>query len=368
MSTSYRADQLGSLLRPKKLLEARAALAAGTLDAEALKMVEDEAIIDALAHQQAAGVEIFSDGEFRRGIFTDGLTSNVTGFVAAPQLKMPWHGGEESTPESAPGVAITARMTATGRMFEEEAAFLREHSPGPFKITLATPVNFGFFAWRKGLSESAYPTHADFIVDAGRLLADEVRQLSDDGISYLQLDSPAYTRWVDEELKTGLEASGVDMDATLTAAVAADNEILDATGDGIVTGVHLCRGNSIGRWTAQGGYDALAEQLFSELRCDRLLLEYDTDRAGDFSPLRFVPSDKTVVLGLVTTKSGRLESREELLAGIDEATAYLPIERLALSPQCGFASVDRGNPLTEAEQWAKLELVRAVADEVWPGQ
>jgi methionine synthase II (cobalamin-independent) len=195
-------------------------------------------------------------------------------------------------------------------------------------------------------------------------LADEAKALSDEGLPYIQLDAPLYTHWADPALKAKYSAAGFDMDRLLPEAIAADNWILNAAKPS-VTGVHLCRGNSMGRWLAEGGYDQIAERLFNELRCDRLLLEYDSPRAGDFTPLRFVPKSKVAVLGLITTKHGELESRDELIRRIDEAARCLPLDQLALSPQCGFASSGRGNPLTEEQQWRKLELISEVARKVW---
>jgi methionine synthase II (cobalamin-independent) len=195
---------------------------------------------------------------------------------------------------------------------------------------------------------------------------EEAELLARDGVAYIQLDAPAYTHWADESLTATYRAQGIDRSEFLARSIESDNEILDAARSaGATTGVHLCRGNSMGRWLAEGGYGPIAEKLFTELRCDRLLLEYDSPRAGGFDPLRFVPSDKVVVLGLITTKIGALERRDDVLRRIDEASRHVPIDRLALSPQCGFASSGRGNPLTEDEQWRKLELVVSVARDVW---
>ena len=361
-TNAFRADQVGSLRRPDTLLEARAR----ANNPEELRRLEDRAILDALERQRATGIPIFVDGEFRRAGFMTGFPSNVSGFIHGAAVATPWRGGtgeEGASPNTQ--LLIGDKVRATGRIAADEARFLAEHAPGPFKITLPSPVNFAFLMWRKGVSDAAYPTPSDFLVDAAAILAGEVAQLAAEGVPYVQLDAPTYTHWADDTLKAGYREAGFDLDTFLADAIASENAILDAVPGDVLTGVHLCRGNSVGRWLAEGGYDAMAERLFAELRCDRLLLEYDDARSGTFAPLRFVPEDKVVVLGLVTTKRGRLESRDEVLRRIEEASRYVPLERLALSPQCGFASSGRSNPISEDEQWRKLELVVDVADEVW---
>jgi 5-methyltetrahydropteroyltriglutamate--homocysteine methyltransferase len=363
---SLRADQLGSLLRPPSLAQARVAHHSGQLDDDGLRELEDEAILASLQDQRKAGLDVFVDGEFRRTAFMTGFVDNVDGFALTPARSAAWKGGAD--PEAvSPNhqITVVSKLHATGRIAQQEARFLLEHAPGPFKITLPSPVNFAFISWQRELSGATYATPTAFLVDATAVLADEVRALSDEGVPYIQLDAPSYTHWADESLRDRYAEAGFELESFLDDAIASENGLLDAAGEGVVTGVHLCRGNSMGRWLAEGGYDEIAEKLFCDLRCDRLLLEYDSPRAGGFAPLRFVPADKIVVLGLVTTKSGVLEARDELLRRIEEAAKVVPIERLALSPQCGFASSGEGNPLSEEQQWAKLELVGEVADAVW---
>ncbi len=353
-------------MRPENLLSARERARAGELPAEDLRQLEDEAIRASLARQEATGIDIYVDGEFRRSGFLTGFPDSVEGFVAAPAEGFEWKGGT-GTEGASPNlqVVVGSKLNPVKRIAGHEAAFLKEHAPGPYKITLPSPVNFALIGWRREAAPPDYPTPSAFMADAARILADEARRLQEDGVAYLHLDAPVYTHWGDASLGEGYRARGFDMTTMLGDAIEADNAILDAVDDGVLTGVHLCRGNSMGRWLAEGGYDALAERLFNGLRCDRLLLEYDSPRAGTFEPLRFVPKDKVVVLGLVTNKRGELEARDELLRRIEEASAYVPVERLALSPQCGFASSGRGSPITEDQQWAKLELVASVAREVW---
>ena len=362
--SSVRAEQIGSLLRPQALLEARQAKQSGELSDAALAELENEAILAALEGQQGTGQQVFVDGEFRRTGFMT-FPDSVEGFVLDAYTPIAWKGGTGNEgPSPNTQLVIGHRLKSKKRIAKNEADFLKQHAPGPFKITLPSPVVFGAIFWRRGVSQGAYPTPGDFLTDAASILASEAHALASEGTPYIQLDAPAYTHWADESLTAKYQQAGFDMDPFLSEAIAAENTILAAAAPA-TTGVHLCRGNSMGRWLAEGGYDKIAERLFNELRCDRLLLEYDSPRAGDFAPLRFVPKDKIVVLGLITTKDGKLETADEIVRRIDEAARYLPVEQLALSPQCGFASSGRGNPLTEEQQWRKLELVSAVAETVW---
>jgi 5-methyltetrahydropteroyltriglutamate--homocysteine methyltransferase len=361
----FRADQLGSLLRPAHLMQARDDFHAGRLDAEALAKIEDEAILEALEAQRRCGIDVFVDGEFRRTGFMTNLADNVEGFERSLLQGQHWRGDASERPS--PNIrVVSGKLRPINRLCGRDAEFLRQHAPGPFKITLPSPSNFGVLSWQPGVSVNAYPTRYDMVADIGRIVADEAGKLANEGVPYIQIDAPVYTHWADAKLVARYRAAGIDLERLLAASVAADNLILDAArAGGAVTGLHLCRGNSMGRWMAEGGYDRLAERLFNEIRCDRWLLEYDSDRAGTFEPLRFVPQDKIVVLGLVTTKTGALERRDDILQRVREACRYVPLNRLALSPQCGFASSGVGNPLSEAEQWNKLALVASLAREVW---
>jgi 5-methyltetrahydropteroyltriglutamate--homocysteine methyltransferase len=363
--SSVRADQIGSLLRPPALLEARQVRQAGSLSDAALTKLEDEAILAALRGQSATHQQVYVDGEFRRTGFMTGFPDSVEGFVQDSYTPIAWKGGTGNEgPSPNTQLVIGRRLKSKKRIAKNEADFLKQYAPGPFKITLPSPVNFAVIFWRRGVSEGAYPTPGDFLTDAASILAHEAQALANEGTPYIQLDAPVYTHWTDASLTAKYQQAGFDMDRFLSEAIASENAILDAAAPA-TTGVHLCRGNSMGRWLADGGYEKIAEKLFNELRCDRLLLEYDSPRAGDFAPLRFVPKNKIAVLGLITTKHGKLETADEIVRRVDEATRYLPVEQLALSPQCGFASSGRGNPLTEEEQWHKLELVSAVAQTVW---
>lgn len=365
---ALRADQVGSLLRPSELLQARVDFFVGRLDRAGLQAEEDRAILEALTRQRSCGMDVYTDGEYRRAGFAARFVEAVQGFVETEPAAMIWRGGTgREPPTQCARTAVAGTLRARGRIANVEAAFLREHAPGPFKVTLPSPLLFAQTGYRRGISEQAYPTREDLIADAAAILAEEAGRLAVEGVPYIQLDAPGYTHWVDQDLTAGYHSQGIDLDRLFEAAIAGDNQILDAARrGGAIAAVHLCRGNSRGRWLAEGGYDAIAEKLFAQLRCHRLLLEYDSPRSGSFMPLRFVTGGKVVVLGLVTTKSGALEDRAELLKRIDEASHILPLEQLAISPQCGFASSQVGNPLIADDQWRKLELVASLAREVWP--
>lgn len=364
---TLRADQVGSLLRPSGLLQARVDHAAGRLDRAGLRAEEDRAILEALQRQRDCGIDVCTDGEFRRSGFLSGFVDAVQGFARADDGLLPWHGGPPGGRRFPEVPTVIERLRPTGRIAGEESAFLRRHAPRPFKVTLPSPLLFAQVGYRERVSDRAYRTREELIDAAAAILAEEARRLTEEGVPYVQIDAPGYTHWADAAVVARYRGAGVDLDALLDAAIAGDNRILDAArAGGAIAAVHLCRGNLGGQWLAEGGYDAIAELLFGRLRCDRLLLEYDSPRAGSLRPLRFVPPPRVAVLGLVTTKSGVLESYDELLRRIDEASHILPLEQLALSPQCGFASGQMGNPLTHDAQWRKLELVACLAREVWP--
>ena len=364
---ALRADHVGSLLRPPELLQARIDFGAGRLDRAGLRAEEDRAILDALRHQQDCGIDVCSDGEFRRSSFLTGFSDAMEGFVARDMPPMPWRGGNSHGSPAPRAVVVAHALRSRGRIAGAEAAFLREHCPVPFKVTLPSPLVFALSAYLPGVTDGAYPAREDLIAEVAGMLAEEAGRLAEDGVPYVQLDAPAYTRWVDRGLLAAQRDAGVDAGGLLDAAIAGDNRVLDAArAGGALTAVHLCRGNLMGRWLSEGGYDPIAERLFTRLRCDRLLLEYDSERAGSFAPLRHVPADKVVALGLITTKSGLLETPDDVLRRIDEASHIVPLEQLALSPQCGFATSMAGNPLTRDDQWRKLELVASLAREVWP--
>lgn len=366
--TAPTADQVGSLLRPEILRRTREAYQTGEVDRETLTRVEDEAIRAALEAQRNTGIGVYTDGEYRRGVYMLGLVDAVDGFVAGDGPRMPWRVDSGEVPPEAATFAlgvVAERLRPVRRVAGAEAAFLTAHAPGPVKVTLPSPAHF-LRCWQPAISGAAYPDAQEFLADVVDILAGEAGALAADGVPYIQVDAPTYSAWFDPDLLARYRLGGRGTDAALAAMIASDNAILDAArAGGATTALHICRGNASGAWLASGGYDPVAERLFGQLRCDRLLLEYDTPRAGGFDPLRLVPPDKVAVLGLVSTKSATVESRDEILRRLDNAARFLPMDRLSLSPQCGFASNFHGNPITPDVQWRKLELVASVAQEVW---
>jgi 5-methyltetrahydropteroyltriglutamate--homocysteine methyltransferase len=368
MSEAYRADHVGSFLRPTEVKEARAAFCEGRLPLEQLRHHEDRAILAALERQRSIGVSVFTDGEFRRTGFQNDLVEAVEGFVEAarPAVVRIWQGPGGEPQEQGTRQVVGGKLRPRRRLTEHQTGFLKAHAPGPVKMTLPSPNQFPAISFQPGLTESFYPTRTALLWALVPIIKREIAALVDDGIPYIQVDEPRYSYYVDPRWRQHLRDLGEDPDHMFDEAIAADNACLEGMQrPGLTVALHVCRGNNESKWYAEGGYEPIAEKLFGSLAVDRFLLEYDTTRAGTFEPLRFIPRDKMVVLGLVSSKEARLESQEELRRRIDEASRYVPIENLALSPQCGFASTAAGNLLTEDEQWRKLELVVETARKVW---
>jgi 5-methyltetrahydropteroyltriglutamate--homocysteine methyltransferase len=374
-STTYRADQVGSFLRSDELKQARAAHQQGTITLEQLREVEDREILRVLDVQQQVGIDIVSDGEFRRGGWASDFQEAVAGYVpGAPPVRLSWHSpsdGSTATAE-APQAGIVSRvigekLSQRHRLTAHESAFLKEHAAGPFKMTMPAASYVVTRGYKPGVTDKVYASRAEVLQDAARIIGDELGALAAEGVPYLQLDNPHYPDYISDDRRAEWRALGVEADVALGDDIAADNASLARLNRSPVSvGMHLCRGNGpMGQWHTAGGYERIAEQVFGGLDVDRFLLEYDSERAGGFEPLRFMPRGKIVVLGLVTTKSPELESPDELLRRIDEASRYVPIGELALSPQCGFASTLLGNPLTWDDQRRKLELVVETARRVW---
>ena len=365
MPTTYRADQIGSLLRPAELLEARRTAAQ---DKGRLRALEDQHVLRVLAKQQELGFGIFTDGELRRRNFMSDFTDAVAGFDTTDAVARSWQAGQaEAAPVSSVTGIVTARLEMRERLTAHELPFLNAHSPGPIKITLPSATQFPAIAYKRGVSDAAYPDHLALLSDIVEILKTELAALSSEGVAYLQIDAPRYSYFIDpkwrEWIKTEMK---IEPDTLLDQSIRADNACLDAARKpGVLLGMHLCRGNNRSHWYAEGGYDAIAEKLFGSLRVDRFLLEYDDERSGSFEPLRFIPRDKTVVLGLVSTKRPELEDADALARRIELAARSFPIENLALSPQCGFASTMEGNLISEDVQWSKLRLVAETARRVW---
>ena len=375
MAESYRADHVGSLLRPAALLEARASQQAGRLSLDQLRGIADRAILEALEMQRQVGMDVFSDGEYRRSWFSGGLAESVEGVMYDPESgsASPWQGpqghlADATTADIGFGVQVVgAKLRQIRRLTAHESGFLKEHAPGPFKITLPGVMTRALAWYKPGLTDRFYPTPAELVQELVGILHREVQALLDEGVTYIQLDSLRYViELADTQRRRQMLEVGEDLDRALEDTIAADNATLqDARRPGVTIALHMCRGNNRSAWRSDGGYDVIAERAFGSLNVDRFLLEYDTGRAGGFEPLRFMPRDKVVALGLISSKNPQLESQDQLLRRIDEAAKYVSVENLALSPQCGFASTAPGNMLTPDEQKRKLELVVETARKVW---
>ena len=356
-----RAEHVGSLLRPPELLEARNS---GTQ----LKAVEDAAIREVVAMQEQAGMPIVTDGELRRESFQSELTAAVDGFEGVTieaWLWGDWHSDElgDKSVERPVQIAVTSPLEQRRSLAAEEFTFLRAITERIVKVTLPSPSLFANL-WDPQRSREAYPSFDDFMAAVGDILRREVRELERLGCPYVQLDAPHYPLLIDPGWRAFYEARGWTADNWIRYGLELDNAVIDAA-PGMSFGFHLCRGNQDSRWLVTGGYEAIAKPVFQNVRADRLLLEYDDERSGGFDPLRLVPDDKLVVLGLVTTKSARLEDGAELRRRIQEAAELTGIERLALGTQCGFSTSIVGNALGIDDQRAKLELIAQTAERVW---
>ena len=377
-----RADVVGSLLRPAYLREARRGVRKGTVDEAELRAAEDRAVREAIALQEGAGLDVITDGEYRRPTWVATIPlredrsyrAPLAGFSFLPADPGWWALWKDPDGRRVSGMApplqpfVTEPLRVVHDIVGAEYAFLKAHARVRSKYTIPAPSWHRIF-WHPEHSRAAYPTPEDFLRAVADYLREEVVQrLLALGCDYIQLDAPNYAQWhVDTENRAAFTAAGHDMDAELVADAEIDSSVF-AELTGVTRAMHICRGNAPGgRWLANGGYERIAATVFPRLTTiDRLLLEFDTPRAGGFSPLQHVRPETEVVLGLLTTKQGALEDAALVETRIDEAARVVPLERLALSPQCGFASGEAGNPLTPEEQEAKLRLVAQVARQVWP--
>ena len=379
MASPYRADHVGSLLRPPELIQARTDHAEGRISADQLRAAEDAAVLKALDVQREAGISIYTDGEYRRPAWSAAIRQAVEGLVpdtVQPTVRLlgAWRGPSSdlanaalASPAGAQPMVVGGKLRQVRRIAGTDAEFLAQHAPGPWKITMPGPVSAAGQLYKPGLSEAYYPSRADLVAELTEMQRREIDALIADGVSYLQLDSLHYVeRITDTTIRPQMIAEGEDPDEYLDMLIAADNAVLaGARRDGLTVGLHMCRGNNRSAWHAEGSYEGIAEKAFNQLDVDRFLLEYDTERAGGFEPLRFVPVNKMVVLGLISSKLPALEPIDVLRRRIDEAATFVPLERLAISPQCGFASTVLGNLLTWDEMRRKLELIAETARVVW---
>jgi 5-methyltetrahydropteroyltriglutamate--homocysteine methyltransferase len=365
MTAPIHSEVVGSLLRPPNLLDARTLLEAGDITHREFKAIEDGAVDDALALQEEIGLDVVSDGEMRRVSWAGHFVEALDGLTGEPQTATMQHWRDDSgeqVPVHTTRPVVVAPIKRSRSMCVEEWAYLRARTGHPAKATIVSGGAALSF-YRPDLSAEAYKTREDYMVDIVGVLRDEVRELVELGCEYIQLDGPHYGGLLDRELRETFRAAGSDPDVLIDAGIEADNAIIEGF-PGVTFGLHVCRGNARSMFFAEGDYSPIA-RVFERCNVDRFLLEYDDERSGDFAPLASVPSDRVVVLGLITTKRPALEDASALRERIEEASRYVDLERLALSPQCGFASVLAGNAISPGEQRAKLELVVSVAESVW---
>jgi 5-methyltetrahydropteroyltriglutamate--homocysteine methyltransferase len=359
----FRADHVGSLLRTRSLKEARARHEKGEVSAIELKAIEDREIAAAIKKQEEIGLRAVTDGEFRRAFWNYDFLGALPGVEAYLGERKIMFQGVNPKPMM---LRVTGRLgTFTGHPMLDHFKFVREHAKATPKMTIPSPSSLHFRYGRDAVPESIYPDMAEFYRDLGQTYRLAVRAFADAGCRYLQLDEVNFAYLCDPKLRAQVAGRGEDPDKLPSVYAGMINAAMSDIPSDMTIAMHLCRGNFQSTFVASGGYELVAETLFNTINVHGYFLEYDSDRAGGFEPLRFLPKGKTVVLGLVTSKSGRLESRDELKRRVKEAAKYVPLEQLCLSPQCGFASTEEGNILSEDEQWAKLAMIVELAEEIW---
>jgi 5-methyltetrahydropteroyltriglutamate--homocysteine methyltransferase len=333
-----------------------------------LHALEDQHIKRVLAKQKELGFEIFTDGELRRRNFMSDFTDAVEGFDFGDAVARNWKAGDKgAAPVSSVAGIVTKKLRQIRPLTGHELPFMKANSPGDIKMTLPSATQFPAIPFKRGVTDSVYKNHSELLWAVVDIMKGDLATLSAEGVKYIQIDAPRYSYYMDPKWREWIRTEiGMDPDVALDEAIKADNACFRAARrPGVTLAIHLCRGNNRSHWYAEGGYDAIAEKMFTTLDVDRFLLEYDDARSGTFEPLRFIPKGKTVVLGLISSKVPQMEDPDQLAKRVDEASRYVPLESLALSPQCGFASTAEGNLITEDRQWAKLKLVVDTARRVW---
>ena len=361
----FRADHVGSFLRPKALLDAREQFRSGALDAAALRNVEDEAIRGIVKFQEGLGLRGITDGEFRRTYFHIDFLTRLQGVEAKGSIAVSFHSNAGNVDFSPPVMHVTGKVKHVEDIQRADFEFLKSQTSRTPKVTIPSPTMLHFRGGRNAISREAYPDLDAFYADVAAAYRDELASLGRAGATYVQLDDTNLAYLCDEKMREGARSRGDDPDDLPRRYAALINEAIRDRPAGMTVCVHLCRGNFRSAWAAEGGYEPVAEVLFNALDVDGYFLEYDDARSGDFAPLRFLPKDKTVVLGLVSTKLDRLETKDDLKRRIDAAAKFAPIEQFCLSPQCGFSSTVHGNDIQVETQATKLRLCVETAREVW---
>jgi methionine synthase II (cobalamin-independent) len=366
-SPPYRADHVGSLLRPPDLLRAREDHADGRIDGEALRAIEDEAIRDVARMQRDVGLRSVTDGEFRRASWHMDFIYSLDGVSKAPgNMAVQFHNADGDIEFTPAALHIDGKLGVSETIFGPDFEFLQgvagDSTP---KLTIPSPSMVHYRGGRAAIDESVYPDMDEFWNDLTSAYAEQVRRVGELGCTYLQFDDTSLAYLNDPKQREMIAAQGSDAEHLHEAYISHINEALAGRPEGMAVTTHMCRGNFRSSWVAEGGYDFVAEALFNQLGVDGFFMEWDDARSGGFEPLRFVPKGKIVVLGLVTTKRGELETKDELKRRIEEASQYVDLDQLCLSPQCGFSSTVEGNVLSRVQQADKLRLIVEVADEVW---
>ena len=367
MSRPFKADVVGSLLRPQSLKDARAKRQKGEISADALRAAEDAAISDVIKLQESAGLQSITDGEFRRSSW---FRYFLLGFdnvkVAEGKLELFFKNSDGTLTTNKPNsMAVTGKIARSHQIQVEDFKFIKANTKVMAKVCIPSPTLMHFRGGRENIDQKAYPQMKDFFADVAKAYQTEINDMVANGLKYIQIDDTNLAYLCDEKMREAARARGDDPNELPHRYAAFINKVVAQKPAGMTLAMHLCRGNFKSTHAAAGNYEPVAEALLSEMNIDAYFLEYDDDRSGDFRPLRFLAKDKLVVLGLVTTKFGTMESKDALKRRIDEAAKYVPKENLRLSPQCGFASTHHGNKLTQDDQRAKLRLCVEVADEVW---
>jgi 5-methyltetrahydropteroyltriglutamate--homocysteine methyltransferase len=362
----FRADQVGSLLRPPELLQARERFQKGETTKDALREIEDKAIREVAKRQEEVGLKGITDGEFRRTYFHIDFLEQLRGVVAQGGVSTSFRTRSGKVDFAPPVMRVTDKVRHVAPIQRRDFEFLQSVTRRTPKVTIPSPTMLHFRGGRAAISQTAYPDLSAFFEDVAAAYRAEIRSLADAGCRYLQLDDTNLAYLCDPAMQQGARDRGDDPSALPRQYAAFINSAIADRPASMTVCIHLCRGNFKSAWVAEGGYEPVADALFNALNVDGYFLEYDDARSGDFSPLRFVPKHKRVVLGIVSSKVGVLEKKEDLKRRIEEATKVIPLEQLALSPQCGFSSTVEGNDLAREDQWAKLKLVVETAREVWP--
>jgi 5-methyltetrahydropteroyltriglutamate--homocysteine methyltransferase len=363
----FRAEHVGSLLRPHSLVEARRAHKAGQLDADGLRAAEDNAIRELVRKQEEVGMRAVTDGELRRGSWHMDFLYRLGGVTPIKDsLKLQFHSESGDVEFMGSTAKVTGPLRLEKPIFGDDFAFLKSAaSSGVPKLTIPSPSMLHYRGGREAVSRDAYPDMNEFWSDLKKAYASQVAGLAALGCTYLQLDDTSLAYLNDPAQQEHVRKLGGDPATQHLVYIDLINGALADRPPGMTVCTHLCRGNFRSSWVASGGYDTVAEALFNELDVDGFFLEYDDDRSGGFEPLKYVPKGKSVILGLVTSKRAALEDKDDLKRRVEAAARFVPIEQICLSPQCGFASTVEGNALTEADQWAKLRLVVETAREIW---